>query len=90
VRFFTVGTLLGFGGGFGTLDTLLEFLLEGFLEELSTLIGKKGFHEVECLSVSGGIGDQVAFGEEGGEFLHKEFVNGVAGGGFGLHKITPV
>jgi len=84
--FFTVGTLLGFGGGFGAIDTFLEFLLEGFFEKLSTFIGEEGFHEVECLSMSGGIGDQVAFGEQGGELLMEKFVNGGEGAGK-FHKI---
>jgi len=59
--FFTGGTLLGFGGGFGSLDALLEFLLKSLLEKFSTFVEEEGFHKVKRLSVRGVISDEVAF-----------------------------
>ncbi|MCL2710488.1 MAG: hypothetical protein FWE95_06385, partial [Planctomycetaceae bacterium] len=59
-----------------------------FLGGTFDLDRKKGFHEVECLSVSGGIGDEIALVEEGIQFRVEKCTGGKMGR-FRGHKVRP-
>jgi hypothetical protein len=82
-----VATLFGFVVGFGLLDALLQFILKGFAEKISSFGEEEVFHVVEGLPEGSVVGDEVAFVEEGIEFGVEEF-SAVRRGGVGLHKIT--
>jgi len=61
--FFTTGILFGFGRGFGTFDTLLNFLLQNLFEEVSSLNKEKVVKVVEGLSKGGVVHHLIAFGQ---------------------------
>ena len=54
-RFFTVGTLFGFAGGFGA---FLEFLRKGLFEKVSSLDEEKLLQIVKGSAVCGVVGDE--------------------------------
>jgi hypothetical protein len=72
--------------GFGLFDAFLEFFLKDFFEKSSSLEEEELFEIVEGFSEGGVVGDEVAFGEEGGELLREKVANGGRGR---LHKIRP-
>jgi hypothetical protein len=83
-----MGTLLGFGSGFGVIDSFLQLFLKGFLEKFSSFGKEEAFHVVESLSIGGVIGDEGAVVEQGIEFGVKKFTPGRENGGFGIHGDT--
>jgi hypothetical protein len=74
--FFTVGTLIRCGSGFGSVDTFLEFFLKGLAKKLSSLNKKKRFEISERLTEGGLVGDQIALIEQGIQF-RAEVATGV-------------
>ena len=84
VVFFTLGTVGGLGGGFGTVDAFLEFGFEGFLEKLSSFDEKKRVHVIEGLTKGGIVGDEVAFSKQGFKFGEQQVANT---GRIWLHRV---
>ena len=58
-RFFTVGTLVAFFGGFGAFDAFLHFLFEDFGEDFSSFGEEKRVEVVERLTVGGLVQDEI-------------------------------
>ena len=81
VFFFTVWALLSFVGFFDGGDFFLEFLLIDFLEKFVSFCAEEVIEVVEGSTVVGGVHDEVAFGEQGIEFVVEQIVNGARIGG---------
>jgi hypothetical protein len=86
-RFFTLGTLFGFGRCFFSFNAILYFLLKDVFDEPSSGEKKEVVKIMNHLSVSGFVHDVVAIVEQRIKAFVKKSTNV---GGWGCHLSTSV
>ena len=82
-------TLLDFAGFFGGGDFFLQFLLQGFLEEVMSFGTDEGAEVVKSSTMFGGVHDEVACVEKGIEFFVDQGTN-LGGIGRQQHTVRAV